>query len=74
VLNDYGYLLECHGRRELRRALELYERAIDLDPATTSRKFRVGRVEARKVESRRENGGGSGKLKSGSPQYVEEPR
>jgi tetratricopeptide (TPR) repeat protein len=31
--NDYGYLLECHGRRELRRAIELYERAIALDPA-----------------------------------------
>jgi tetratricopeptide (TPR) repeat protein len=33
TLNDYGYLLECHGRRELRRAVELYERAIELDPA-----------------------------------------
>jgi tetratricopeptide (TPR) repeat protein len=32
VLKDYGYLLECHGRRELRRAVELYERAIELDP------------------------------------------
>ena len=32
VLNDYGYLLECHGRRELRRAVELYEQAIELDP------------------------------------------
>lgn len=32
LLNDYGYLLECHGRRELRRAVELYERAIELDP------------------------------------------
>jgi tetratricopeptide (TPR) repeat protein len=32
VLNDYGYLLEGHGRRELRRAVELYEQAIDLDP------------------------------------------
>jgi tetratricopeptide (TPR) repeat protein len=32
LLNDYGYLLECHGRRELRRAAELYERAIALDP------------------------------------------
>jgi tetratricopeptide (TPR) repeat protein len=32
LLNEYGYLLECHGRRELRRALELYERAIKLDP------------------------------------------
>jgi tetratricopeptide (TPR) repeat protein len=32
VLSDYGYLLECHGRHELRRAVELYERAIELDP------------------------------------------
>jgi tetratricopeptide (TPR) repeat protein len=32
LLNDYGYLLECHGRRELRRAVELFERAIALDP------------------------------------------
>jgi tetratricopeptide (TPR) repeat protein len=32
LLNDYGYLLECHGRRELRRAVELYGRAIALDP------------------------------------------
>jgi tetratricopeptide (TPR) repeat protein len=32
VLCDFGYLLECHGRSELRRAVALYERAIDLDP------------------------------------------
>ena len=32
LLNDYGYLLECHCRCELRRAVELYERAIELDP------------------------------------------
>jgi tetratricopeptide (TPR) repeat protein len=32
LLNDYGYLLQCHGRRELQRAVELYERAIELDP------------------------------------------
>ncbi len=31
LLNDYGYLLECHGRRELRRAVDLYEQAIELD-------------------------------------------
>ena len=33
VLTDYGYLLECHARLELRRAVELYERAIQLDPS-----------------------------------------
>jgi tetratricopeptide (TPR) repeat protein len=32
ALNDYGYLLYAHARRELRRAVELYERAIALDP------------------------------------------
>ena len=32
-LSDYGYLLECHARLELRRAVELYERAITLDPS-----------------------------------------
>jgi tetratricopeptide (TPR) repeat protein len=32
VLNGYGYLLYAHARRELRRAVELYERAIALDP------------------------------------------
>jgi tetratricopeptide (TPR) repeat protein len=29
---DYGYLLECHARNELRRAVASYERAIELDP------------------------------------------
>jgi tetratricopeptide (TPR) repeat protein len=32
TLKDYGYLLECHARNLLRRAVEQYERAIDLDP------------------------------------------
>jgi tetratricopeptide (TPR) repeat protein len=32
-LTDYGYLLESHARLELRRAVELYERAIELDPS-----------------------------------------
>ncbi|HEY6057437.1 MAG TPA: tetratricopeptide repeat protein [Candidatus Limnocylindrales bacterium] len=30
--NDYGYLLECHGRHALRAATEAYRRAIELDP------------------------------------------
>ena len=33
LLNRYGYLLESHGRNELRQAAALYERAIELDPA-----------------------------------------
>jgi tetratricopeptide (TPR) repeat protein len=32
TLNDYGYLLYGHARRELRRSVELYERAIVLEP------------------------------------------
>jgi len=32
LLRQYGYLLECHGRRTIRRAVEQYERAIALDP------------------------------------------
>ena len=32
LLLQYGYLLECHGRNELRQAVAQYERAIDLDP------------------------------------------
>jgi len=33
LLVRYGYLLECHGRYSLRRAVEQFERAIDLDPS-----------------------------------------
>jgi tetratricopeptide (TPR) repeat protein len=33
LLRQYGYLLECHGRITIRRAIEQYERAIRLDPA-----------------------------------------
>ena len=29
---QYGYLLECHGRRTLRRAVDQYEQAMSLDP------------------------------------------
>ena len=32
LLTGYGYLLESHGRNELRHAVVLYERAIELDP------------------------------------------
>ena len=32
LLTGYGYLLESHGRNEVRHAVELYERAIELDP------------------------------------------
>jgi tetratricopeptide (TPR) repeat protein len=32
LLTGYGYLLESHARGELRQAVALYERAIELDP------------------------------------------
>ena len=32
LLRQYGYLLECHGRYTIRRAIGQYERAIGLDP------------------------------------------
>jgi tetratricopeptide (TPR) repeat protein len=32
LLVEYGYLLECHGRNELRRALDQYRQALALDP------------------------------------------
>jgi tetratricopeptide (TPR) repeat protein len=32
LLVDYGYLLYAHARNEIRRALEQYERAIEVDP------------------------------------------
>src|SRR5262245_41704171 len=32
LLRDYGYLLECHGRYALRRAVSMYERALAVDP------------------------------------------
>jgi tetratricopeptide (TPR) repeat protein len=41
VLTDYGYLLECHARQELRRAVDLYERAIRLDPGYDKPHFQL---------------------------------
>jgi tetratricopeptide (TPR) repeat protein len=32
LLLQYGYLLECHGRNELRQAVGKYEQAIELNP------------------------------------------
>jgi tetratricopeptide (TPR) repeat protein len=32
VLYEFGYLQECHGRRDIRAAATCYERAIDTDP------------------------------------------
>jgi tetratricopeptide (TPR) repeat protein len=41
LLTDYGYLLECHARHELRRAVDLYERAIKLDPGYDKPHFQL---------------------------------
>jgi tetratricopeptide (TPR) repeat protein len=36
---QYGYLLECHGRRAIRRAIEQYERSMALDPAVDKAQY-----------------------------------
>jgi len=41
LLAGYGYLLECHGRNTLRRAVELYERAIELDPTADRPRYQL---------------------------------
>jgi tetratricopeptide (TPR) repeat protein len=37
----YGYLLECHARNLLRRAVVEYERAIELDPKRTKAHYQL---------------------------------
>ena len=59
LLNRYGYLLESHGRNELRQAAALYERAIELDPAFDKPHYqlisaRAGLREPERVVSRYE--------------------
>ena len=41
LLNDYGYLLECHGRRALAAAAEAYRRAIQADPDWAKPRFQL---------------------------------
>src|SRR5262245_27366164 len=41
LLNDYGYLLDCHGRNEIRAAADAYRRAIDLDPDWAQPRFQL---------------------------------
>jgi tetratricopeptide (TPR) repeat protein len=41
TLQEYGYLLECHGRREIGQAVALYERAIDLDPSADKPRYQL---------------------------------
>jgi tetratricopeptide (TPR) repeat protein len=42
LANSYGYLLECHARNGLRRAVALYERAIALDPDFDKPHYQLG--------------------------------
>jgi tetratricopeptide (TPR) repeat protein len=37
----YGYLLECHARNQIRRAVAEYERAIELDPSGTKAHYQL---------------------------------
>ena len=39
LLNSYGYLLECHGRRMIRAAAGCYQQAIDADPGWAKPRF-----------------------------------
>jgi tetratricopeptide (TPR) repeat protein len=41
LLVEYGYLLECHARRELRVAVEQYRRAIELSPADDKPRYQL---------------------------------
>jgi tetratricopeptide (TPR) repeat protein len=41
LLVEYGYLLECHARNELRRAVEQYRRAVELDPALDKARYQL---------------------------------
>lgn len=53
VLRDYGYLLECHGRNELRRAVAVYERAIELDPDADAPRYQLISARAGLLEPER---------------------
>jgi len=49
LLNAYGYLLECHGRRMIREAAGCYQRAIDADPGWAKPRFQqIGALSALK--------------------------
>ena len=47
LLNAYGYLLECHGRRMIRTAAGFYQQAIDADPDWPKPRFQqIGALSA----------------------------
>jgi tetratricopeptide (TPR) repeat protein len=41
LLLEYGYLLECHARRELRQAVVQYRRAVELDPTMDKARYQL---------------------------------
>ena len=41
LLNEYGYLLECHGRLAVRAATAAYRRAIEIDPDWPKPRFQL---------------------------------
>jgi tetratricopeptide (TPR) repeat protein len=53
-LRHYGYLLECHGRQWLRRAVTQYERAIELDPSLDKVRYQLISARAGLREPERE--------------------
>src|SRR5581483_11316241 len=61
LLNRYGYLLESHGRNELRQAAALYERAIELDPGFDKPHYQLisARARTRRLPLRATAGGGA---------------
>jgi tetratricopeptide (TPR) repeat protein len=53
-LRDYGYLLECHARNQLREAVEQYERALSMDPTLDKVRYQLISARAGLQETERE--------------------
>ena len=52
-LAGYGYLLECHARNVLRQSVDLYERAIELDPGADRPRYQLILARAALLETER---------------------
>jgi tetratricopeptide (TPR) repeat protein len=53
-LVQYGYLLECHGRIVLRKAVAQYERAVELEPEFDKARYQLIGARAGLLEPERE--------------------
>jgi tetratricopeptide (TPR) repeat protein len=53
-LRDYGYLLECHARNQLREAVVQYERAIKMNPSLDKVRYQLISARAGLQETDRE--------------------